>query len=92
MYRDFETRHRQALWNATHAIYLPVDKRDRDPELAHLRKQRKQRTLRSGPWWKKVFRYILQGMIGGDCNLNLFLDFIFMHLPSLAELRPYYPG
>ena len=30
-YRDFETLHRQALWETTHAIYLQTEQRDRDP-------------------------------------------------------------
>ena len=36
VYRDFETRHRQAMWEATYAIYLPVEQRDRDQELVQL--------------------------------------------------------
>ena len=36
MYRDFETRHRQALWEATHALYLPIEQCDRDLELVQL--------------------------------------------------------
>uniref|UniRef100_A0AAV1U8Q9 Uncharacterized protein n=1 Tax=Peronospora matthiolae TaxID=2874970 RepID=A0AAV1U8Q9_9STRA len=42
-YRDFKTRHLQALWEATHAIYLPAEQRDRDPELAQIYQQRQQR-------------------------------------------------
>ena len=48
-YRDFETRHRQALWEATHTIYFPDEQRDRDPELAQIYQQRKQRRSLSGP-------------------------------------------
>ena len=91
VYRDFETRHRQALWEATHAIYLPVEQRDRDPELEQLYKQRKQRRSRSGPRWKKVLRFILQGMIDGHCDLDLFLDLFFMHFSFSVEMRPWYP-
>ena len=32
-YRDFETRHRQALWEAAHAVYRPTEQHDCDPEL-----------------------------------------------------------
>ena len=32
MYRDFETRLRQALWKAAHALYLPIEQRDHDPD------------------------------------------------------------
>ena len=92
MYRDFETRHRQALWEATHALYLPIEQRDRDPELAQLYKQRKQRRSRYKPRCKKVLSFILQGMIDGHCDLELFLDRFFMHFPSPVEMSPWYLG
>ena len=92
MYRDFEVRHRQALWEATHAIYLPAKQRDRDPKLARIYQHRKQRRSRSGPRWKTVSRFIFQGMIDGHCDLDLFLDPFFMHLKSPVEMRPWYPG
>ena len=44
-YRYFETWHRQALWEATNAVYLPADQRNRDPELAQLYQQRKTETV-----------------------------------------------
>ena len=80
------------MWIATNAIYRSIEKRDRDPELSKLYKQRKQRRSISGPRWKNVMRFILQGMIDEDCYINLILDLIFMHLPSPVELRPWYPG
>ena len=33
---DFESRHRQTLWEANHALYLSIEQRDRDPELKQL--------------------------------------------------------
>ena len=47
---------------------------------------------RSGPRWKTALRFILQGMIDGHCDLDLFLYPFFMHLPSLVEMCPWYPG
>ena len=91
-YRDFETRHRQDLWEATHAIYLPAEQRDRDRKLAWIYQQCKQRRSRCRPRWKTVLRFILRGMIHGHCDLDLFLDSFFMHLPSPVEMRPWYPG
>ena len=88
MYREFETRYRQALWEATHALYLPVEQRDRCPDLAQLYEQRKQRRSRSGPRWKKALRFILQEMIDGHCDMDLFLDPFFMQIPSPVEMRP----
>ena len=61
MYRDVETRHRQALWEVIHALYLLIEQRDRDLELAQLYKQLKQRRSRFRTLWKKVLRFILQG-------------------------------
>ena len=90
-YRDFETRYRQALWEATHAIYLPAEQRDRDPKLARIYQQRKQRRSLSVPRWEIILRFILQGMIDGHFDLDLFLDPFFMHLPSPVEMRPWYP-
>ena len=92
VYSDFENRHRQALWEATHAIYLPVEQRERDPELVRIYQQRKQQRSRSGPRWKTVLQFILQGMINGYCDLDLFLDPFFMHFPSPVEMRRWYPG
>ena len=89
---DFKTRHRQALVEETNAIYLPVEQRDRDPKLARIYQQRKQRQSRSGPRWKTVLHFILQRMIDGHWDLDLCLDLFFMHLPSPAEMRPWYPG
>ena len=43
VYRDLETQRRQALWEETPTLYLPVVLRDRDPNLSQLYKQRKQR-------------------------------------------------
>ena len=77
---------------ATHAIYLLVEQRNRDPKLARMYQQRKQRRSRSGSRWKTVLRFILQGMVDGHYDLDLFLDPIFMHLPSPVEMRPWYPG
>ena len=65
MYRDFETWHRQALWEATHTVYLLIEKRDRDPKLAKIYQQGKQWRSRYGPRWKKVLHFILQGIIDG---------------------------
>ena len=39
-----------------------------------------------------MLRFILQGMIDGKCDLDLFPDTFFMHLPSPVEMRPWYPG
>ena len=39
-----------------------------------------------------MLRFILQGMIDGNCDLDLFLDPFFMHFPSPVEMRPWYPG
>ena len=41
MYLNFETRHLHALWEATHAVNLPIEQRDLDPDLAQFYKQRK---------------------------------------------------
>ena len=41
---------------------------------------------------KNVLHFILQGMIDGHYYLDLFLDPVFMHLPSPVEMRPWYPG
>lgn len=92
LYLVFEARHRQALWEASHALFLSLDQRERDPDLALLYIQRKQRRSRSGPRWKSVLRFILQGMIDGHCDLDLLLDPFFMHFPSLTEMRPWFPG
>ena len=44
------------------------------------------------PGKKTVLSFILQGIIEGHCDLDLFLDRFFMHLPSPIEMRPWYPG
>ena len=60
IYPDSENRYRQAMWEATHALYLPLEQRERSPELAQLHKQRKQRRSRSGTRSKTVLHFILQ--------------------------------
>ena len=92
MYRDFETRHRQALWKVINALYILSEQRDRDLELAQLYKQLKQRRSRSRTLWKKVLRFILQGRTDGYCDLDLFLVPFFMPSPSPVDMRPWYPG
>ena len=39
MYLDFETRHQQALWEETHAFYLPIKQRECNPDLTQPYKQ-----------------------------------------------------
>ena len=92
IYLEYEDRHRQALWEAIHFLYISRELRKEYPELAQFCQQRKQRRSRSGPRWKTILRVILQGMIEGHCDLDILLDPYFLHFPVYAEVRPWYPG
>ena len=39
-----------------------------------------------------MLRFILQGMMDGHCDLDLFLDPFVIHFPSPVEMRPWYTG
>ena len=92
LYREFENRCRQSLWESTHSIYIPKEKRDLDPDLDRFWHERKQRRSRSGPRWKTILRFILRGMIDGHCDLDILLDPFFMHFPGYLEVPPWFPG
>ena len=91
-YYDFEDRHRQALWEASHFLPISLLQRRSDPDLAAFAKERNRRRSRSGPKWKIVLRTILQGMIAGHCDLDILLDPIFLHFPRPKEAKTWYPG
>ena len=92
LYREFEDRDRQVLWEAAHVLPISREQRDRDPALEIFARERKQRRSRSGPRWKGILKFILQGMIEGHCDLDIFLDPFFMHFPRSNEQRMWYPG
>ena len=92
LYQDFEDHHRQALWESTHVLPITSDQRKTDPDLANFCKERKQRRSRSGHRWKNVLRFILQGMISGQCDLDILLDPYFLHFPRATDKKMWYPG
>ena len=59
-YYDFEDRHRQAFWKASHFLPISIPQRRSDSDLATFAKERNQRRSRSEPKWKRVLRTILQ--------------------------------
>ena len=91
-YYDFEDRHRQALWEASHFLPISIPQRRSDLDLATFAKERNRRRSRSGPKWKIVLRTILQGIIVGYCDLDILLDPIFLHFPRPKEAKTWYPG
>ena len=92
LYHEFEDRDRQVLWEATHVLPLIRAQRERDPDLETFAQERKQRRSRSGFRWKAILKFLLQGMIEGHCDLNIFLDSFFKHFPRSNERRMWYPG
>ena len=92
IYRDFETRDLQAIWESTHRFPISNDQRQSDPRLDDFYRKRQQRRSHAGPRWKNVISFILQGMIGGLCDLDILLDPVFLHLPQRHDHRMWYPG
>ena len=91
-YRAFGDCHRQALWKSTHVLPISSRQRQDDLKLTTFCEKRRHRRSRSGPRWKTVFRFVLQGMIEGHCDLGVLLDPFFLHFPDSSKKRIWYPG
>ena len=76
----------------TYVLPITSDQRKTDPDLAKFCEERKQRRSRSGHRWKNVLRFILQGMISGQCDLDILLDPYFLHFPRTTDKKMWYPG
>ena len=92
VYQEFVDQNAQALWESNHMLALLPDQRRGDPDLARYVRQRKNRRSHSGPRWKIVLQFLLQGMIDGHCDLDILLDPFFLHFPRVIERRIWYPG
>ena len=87
-YRAFKDRHRQPLWESTNLKSVAPG----GSGACLICEERRQHRSRSGPRWKTVFRFILQGMIEGHCDLRVLLDPFFLHFPDSSKKRIWYPG
>uniref|UniRef100_A0AAV1TA75 Uncharacterized protein n=1 Tax=Peronospora matthiolae TaxID=2874970 RepID=A0AAV1TA75_9STRA len=82
-YREFEALHRQALWESTHVLPIIVGpSRAKDAELSIFCEERRRRRSRSSHRWKAVLRIVLEGLVGGQCDLDILLDPFFLHFPG----------
>lgn len=91
-YAQYEEDFRQAFWESTHVFPISSRLRGVSGYSAELAEGRKQRRSRMGARWKSFLRFVLRGLIAYRCDLDLFLDRFFLHLPRPGEKRAWYPG
>ncbi|KAG4235168.1 hypothetical protein PC116_g16688 [Phytophthora cactorum] len=78
-YRQFETKHRMALWEGTHKFPIPRPKIAKSAWLADFNKKRGNRRSHAGADWKKILVIFILTMQMGWCDLDLLLDPFFLH-------------
>ncbi|RLN78428.1 hypothetical protein BBJ28_00024503, partial [Nothophytophthora sp. Chile5] len=92
-YCSFEDKYRQAYWEATHYLQIPLADRQADPWLDKYCADRKQRRSHAGASWKRILKLALQAMKNQLCDLDLLLDPFFLVFPSAADEHvAWYPG
>ncbi|CAI5720111.1 unnamed protein product [Peronospora effusa] len=91
-YIQFDEEHSQALWEATHCLWISKDQARANSFLASYYNARKKRRSRATRAWREVVDLIFIGMSRGHCDLDIFLDPFFRHLPRTRRVVYWFPG
>ena len=91
-YEQFEEVHSQALWEATHCIWISKNQARANTVLASYYNARKKRRGRATRAWRQVVDMIYAGMAHGYCDIDILLDPFFRHLPRPRHPVYWYPG
>ena len=91
-YSKFENEHSQALWEATHCLWISKDQARASSFLASYYNARKKRRSRATLAWREILNRIFEGMVAHRCDLDILLDPFFRHLPRARRVVYWFPG
>uniref|UniRef100_A0AAV1T939 Uncharacterized protein n=1 Tax=Peronospora matthiolae TaxID=2874970 RepID=A0AAV1T939_9STRA len=91
-YKVFETEHNRALWEATPCLCISQDQAHTISFLASYYSARKKRRSKAYLAWREIVGQIFAGMAVHRCDVDIFLDHFFRHLPRPRRAVYWFPG
>ena len=91
-YTAFETEHAQALWEATHCLYISKEQARASSFFTSYYNARKKRRSKANLAWREIVDRIFGEIVSHRCDIDIFLDPFFRHLPRSRCVVYWFPG